>query len=180
MPIKTSGHLIPTGKGLFGREMVALVIISLMSCYIAELLNCTETWMETEGEVVPSLVTGVSPKVLSSGMGEKGAKEAAAQDRNFSSMVPSLWLPSLHLVCWCGWERGLRKDFPAGNAGLCAGGRNGVQQECEQGGIALPNYPLGPEIAFQSQKHCWGYELAACSISLLSGCLGYKLLLFLP
>lgn len=139
--MKTSGHLIPTGKGLFGREMDALVIISLMFCYIAELLNCTEAWMEREGEVGPSLVTGVSPKVLSSGMGEKGAKEAAAQDKNFSSMVSTLWLPSSHLVCSCGWGRGQRKDFPARNAGLCAGGRNGVQQECEQGGIALPKPP---------------------------------------
>lgn len=83
--------------------------------------------MEIEGEMVSSLVTGVSLKVLSSGMGERGPNEAAAWDRNFSSMVPhsvaSLLAPGLlrwmrkrpqpkerfsclecRSVCW-GWER---------------------------------------------------------------------------
>lgn len=45
--------------------------------------------------------------------------------------------------------------------------------------LLSPNHLLGPEIGFQSQKHCWGYKLSACFISLLSGCLGYKLPLFL-
>jgi len=135
--------------------------------------------------------------------------EAAASDRDFSSVVPcsmaallstSLQLVGDHLCChWCHWcpskggssplwirrmsllrwmgkspqprERVLRSDCEPQQ--VCVLGLGTVQSRNVCKVVSLSqNCPLGPEIEFQSQKHCWGYKLATCFISLLSVCLG--------